>query len=57
MLDGKRYYAAFREEKPEKQSRMRALLNSLERLRREFRQQIESFQGEAAPDKNNKSHN
>jgi hypothetical protein len=57
MLDGKRYYAAFPEEKPEKQSRMQAPLYALERLQREFRQQIESLRGEAVPAKNNKSDN
>jgi hypothetical protein len=57
MLDGERYYAVFPEEKPEKRSRMRVLLSSLERLQGEFRQQVESFQGETAPEKNDKSDN
>jgi hypothetical protein len=46
MLDGKRYYAAFPDENPEIQPRMRNLCDLLKKLEKEFRQHIEEFRVE-----------
>ncbi len=46
MLDGKRYYAAFPDEDPEIQLRMRNLFELLKKLEKEFRQHIEQFRVE-----------
>ena len=49
MLDGKRYYAAFPDENPEIQLRMRNLFGLLNSLpKKEFRQHIEPFRVETA---------
>jgi hypothetical protein len=47
MLNGNRYYAVFPDENPQLQLRMRALLDALEKLEKEFRQHIEQFRLEA----------
>jgi hypothetical protein len=44
MLDGKRYYAAFPDEDPELQPRVRAVLDALGKLNKAFRQHFEAFQ-------------
>jgi len=41
ILDGKRYYAVFRDETPEIWLRMRSLLGLLKKLENEFRQPSE----------------
>jgi len=46
MPDGKKYYAAFPDEKPELRLRLRGLLNTLTSLEKEFRQEIEQFRAE-----------
>ena len=43
MLDGKRYYAAFPDDDPEIQLRMRNLIELLKKIEKEFRQHIEQF--------------
>jgi hypothetical protein len=47
MLDGKRYYAAFPDENPERPI-PRALLNALEKLEAQFRKHIKEFRASAA---------
>jgi hypothetical protein len=47
MLDGKRYYAAFPDENPERPI-PRALLNALEKLEAQFRKHIKEFRVSAA---------
>jgi hypothetical protein len=47
MLDGKRYYAAFPDENPERPT-PRALLNALEQLEAQFRKHIKEFRVKAA---------
>jgi hypothetical protein len=46
MLDGKRYYAAFPDENPERPI-PRALLNALEKLEAQFRKHIKEFRAKA----------
>ena len=44
MLDGKRYYAMFPDEDPERRPRIRAVLDALGNLDKAFRKHFEAFQ-------------
>ena len=46
MLDGNRYYAAFPDENPEIQLRMRSLFDLRKKLEKELRRHIEQFRVE-----------
>jgi hypothetical protein len=48
MLDGKRYYAAFPDENPERPI-PQALLNALEELEAQFRKHIKEFRRQSGP--------